>query len=133
MSRMTPTKPTAASTLAPALGPAVAAGLIGAVILFVFAGPLSFSAGLVVVALFVGRIVGLSTRAGGARVEPAARTSVAVVVSLVAVTLGLLAAWASAVAAGGSLGPLDYLNETLGPLVPLQYIVATLAAWWSTR
>jgi hypothetical protein len=133
MSRMAPTKPTVASSLAPAVWPAVVAGLLGAAVLFVFAGPLSFSAGLVVVALFVGRIVGQATRAGGAGVEPAARTSVAIVVSLVAITVGLLGAWGAAVAEGGSLGPVDYLAATLGPLVPLQYIVATLAAWWSTR
>lgn len=131
MSRMTP-RPIPSASLTPTIVNAATAGLLGAVILFVFAGPLSFSAGLVVVALFVGRIVGLAARTGGV-VEPAARTSVAIVVSLLAVSVGLLSAWAMAAASGGSLGPVDFLLQTLGPIVPLQYIVATLAAWWTAR
>lgn len=132
MSRMTP-RPTSSAALAPAIGTAIAAGAVGAAVLFVFAGPLSFSAGLVVVAVFVGRIVGLAARSGGAGIDSATRTSVAVLVSLASLTVALVATWAFAVIGGGSLGPIDFLLQTLGPLVPLQYIVATLAAWWSAR
>ncbi len=110
------------------------AGAICALILFSFAALLSFSAGLVVVAFFLGRIVGLSVRAGAREsFSSATRTSVAVLISLGAVTVALVATWVFARQTGGVLGPWEYLTETLGPIVPLQYMVATLAAWWTSR
>jgi hypothetical protein len=110
----------------------LAAAICG-LIFFGFAALLSFSAGLVVVALFSGRIVGLSVRTGAREgVSPATRTSAAILLTLAALTLALLATWGVARLIGGVLGLPDYLLETLGGVVPLSYIVATLGAWWGT-
>ena len=117
---------------------AVVYGLVAAalcaLLLFVFAALLAFSAGLVVVAFFAGRIVGLSVRSGArSGLPPATRTSVAIVLSLAAITVAMVATWVFARLTGGVLGLGDYLGETLGPIVPLQYMVATLGAWWGSR
>lgn len=114
---------------------AIAFGLVAAavcgLILFGFAALASFSAGLVVVALFLGRIVGLSVRSGaGRQVSPAARASAAILLSLGAVTVALIATWAFSRLVGGVLGLPEYFAETLGPLVPLVYMLATVGAWW---
>ena len=41
--------------------------------------------------------------------------------------------WLYARTEGGVLGPLDYLGETFGLLVPLQVLAASIAAWISAR
>jgi len=112
----------------------VVAAVLTGILLWVFAAILAFSAGLVVVAFFLGRIVGLSVRSGaGDELSSAARTSISVLLSIAAITIAMVATWLFAGLSGGVLGPGEYLGETLGPIVPLQYIVATLAAWWTSR
>jgi hypothetical protein len=111
----------------------VAAGLTG-LLLWVFAAILAFSAGLLVVAFFLGRIVGLSVRSGaGDGLSSAARSSISILWSIGAITVAMVATWLFAGLGGGVLGLGDYLAETLGPIVPLQYMIATLAAWWTSR
>lgn len=135
---------------------AIAYGLVAALVcgllLFAFGALLSFSAGLVVVAFFLGRIVGLSVVSGAQAAVPpparrrgdslpapraelsgAARTVIGVVLSVLAISGALVATWLYARSTGGVLGLGDYLAQTLGPIAPLEYIVATLAAWWSSR
>jgi hypothetical protein len=117
---------------------AVAYGLVAAVLtgflLWVFAAILAFSAGLLVVAFFLGRIVGLSVRTGaGDGLSSAARTSVSILWSIGAITAAMVATWLFAGLSGGVLGLGEYLVETLGPIVPLQYMIATVAAWWTSR
>ena len=135
---------------------AIAYGLVAALacglLLFGFAALLSFSAGLVVIAFFLGRIVGLSVVSGAQAAVPSAarpragsapapraelsgpaRTVVAVVLSVLAISGALVATWLYGRSTGGVLGLGDYLAQTLGPIAPLEYIVATLAAWWSSR
>jgi len=137
----------ATQALAYGLVAALACGLL----LFGFAALLSFSAGLVVIAFFLGRIVGLSVVSGAQAAIPSARprtvsapaprgglsgparTVIAVVLSVLAISGALAATWLYARSTGGVLGFGDYLAQTLGPIVPLEYIVATLAAWWSSR
>lgn len=117
---------------------AVAFGLVAAVLtgllLWVFAAILAFSAGLLVVAFFLGRIIGLSVRSGaGDGLPSAARTSISVLWSIGAITVAMVATWLFAGLSGGVLGLGAYLVETLGPIVPLQYMIATVAAWWTSR
>ncbi len=107
------------------------AGLLCALIFVGAAALLAFSAGLVVIALFSGRIVGLSVRTGARdAVSPAARTVAAILLTLLALTLALIATWAVARLTGGVLDLPTYLLDTLGPVVPLCYVLATLGAWW---
>ncbi len=120
-------------SLARALGHGLVAAAACGLVLFVCAAILAFSAGLLVVALFLGRVVGLSLRSGGGGLSPAVRAGWATLLSLVAVTVALLATWSFSRASGGVLGPIDYLAETLGAIVPLLYLLAAPAAWWGSR
>jgi hypothetical protein len=36
-------------------------------------------------------------------------------------------------AEGGVLAPIEYLSQTFGPLVPIQLVIAGVAAWWTAR
>jgi hypothetical protein len=132
--RATESPPDAAGSLTQAVAFGLVAAVVCCLILFGFAALASFSAGLVVVALFLGRIVGLSVRSGaGTRVSSAARASAAILLSLGAVTVALVATWAFSRLVGGILGLPEYLGETLGPIVPLAYMLATLGAWWGAE
>lgn len=108
----------------------LAAGVL-ALVLFLAAAVFAFSASLVVIALFGGRIVGLSVRSGtlGAS-TPVGRTATALLLTLLALTLALVATWAAARLAGGVLDAPTYLLDTLGPVVPLAYLLGALGAWW---
>jgi hypothetical protein len=108
--------------------------LISLFVYVAFAGPLAFSAGLVIVAIFAGRIIGLSARAGGGS---GVSSDQPVVVAL-AITLGWFAlaqvgTWLFAQSEGGVLPILDYLGQAFGPVVPLGLFASVLAAWWSAR
>ncbi len=120
-------------------GRAVAMGLVGAGIgigsFLVLAIPLSVSPGLIVVALFMARFVGLFVRAGAAgSVSSPARVSVAVAIFLAAIAVANVATWLWARHEGGVLGLTAFLDETYGsPLLALEAMLGTLAAWWSAR
>ena len=110
------------------------AALIAVVVFVVFAGPLAFSAGLVIIAVFAGRTIGLVTRtAAGPAVTSDTRVVIALLITIGWFVLAQLAVWVFARFEGGVLAPLDYLAQTFGPLVPIQLIVAVLVAWWSAR
>ena len=110
------------------------AAAVAAIVFLIFAGPLSFSAGLVVIAIFAGRMIGLVTRtAAGPAVSSDARVVIALLLTIGWFVVAQLAVWLYARAEGGNLDMLDYLGQTFGPLVPLQLIVAVLVAWWSAR
>lgn len=124
--------PTGSSLRAVASG-TIAAVLAGAVFL-VFAGPLSFSAGLVVIAVFAGRLIGLVVRtSAGPAISSDARTVVAMLLTIAWFVGAQVGVWLYARAEGGALGLFDYLGQTFGPLVPLQLFVAVGIAWWSAR
>src|SRR5258706_1806563 len=113
---------------------AIPAALIGLAVYVGFAGPLAFSAGLVVVAIFAGRTIGLAARAGAGQAVPSdQRMRLAVGIALAWFVLAHLAVWLYARNEGGVLPILDYLLETFGLIVPLSGIAAVLAAWWSAR
>lgn len=110
------------------------AGLAGSAAIVVLAGMVAIGAGLLVVAVAVGRFVGLGVRAGGGDVVPArVGVALAIVIALVSVGLGQVGTWLYARSEGGVLELVDYLGQTFGWLVPAQFTLAALVAWWSAR
>ncbi len=108
---------------------ALVAAFCGAIII-VLGGAFGFTAGLIVVAFFLGRLTALGMRVGaGDTVSEARRLGVSVGISLVAVLLAQLGLWIWATAEGGALGPVDFLAETYGPLVLAQLLLAGGAAY----
>lgn len=113
---------------------ATPAAVIALIVYVAFAGPLAFSAGLVIVGIFAGRVIGLSAKAGGGgAVTSDQAVSTALVVTLAWFVASQAATWLYARNEGGVLGPLDYLLQTFGPVVPLVAIASVVAAWWSAR
>lgn len=113
---------------------AVVVGVVGAILATMLEGVLSLTLGLLVVAALIGRFVALALRAGAGSTIPARRRlAVALALTLGAVALAQLGIWLYARSEGGVLGVVDYLAQTFGPLVPLQFIVAGVVAWWSAR
>jgi hypothetical protein len=113
---------------------AVVVGVGGAILAALLEGALALTLGLLVVAALIGRFVALALRAGAGDTLPARqRLAVALAVALGAVALAQLGIWLYARSEGGALGVVDYLAQTFGPLVPLQFVVAGAAAWWSAR
>jgi hypothetical protein len=91
----------------------VAVVLGGVVVYTILGGILTVTAGLVVVAVFLGWLI-------GRLVSPPVR---AAAVALLAVVLGLLGIWLFGRIEGGVLDPLAYLDEVQGwPLVALQLV-----------
>jgi hypothetical protein len=61
------------------------------------------------------------------------RAGAALALTLGAVALAQLGIWLYARWEGGALGIVDYLAQAFGPLVPLQFAVAGVVAWWTAR
>jgi hypothetical protein len=102
--------------LAVVLGGAVAYTLLG--------GVLAVTAGLIVIALFVGWLI-------GKLVSPPPR---AAVVGVLAIVVGLLGVWLFGRLEGGVLDPITYLDEVQGwPLVVLQLLAGGGMAAASSR
>jgi hypothetical protein len=94
----------------------------------------SISAGLLVVAGLTGLFVAEALRAGAsARIPARLRRTLAVALGVESVAVAQLGIWLYARAEGGALGIIDYLAQTFGPLVPLQFAIAALVAWWRAR
>lgn len=116
------------------VGLALLAATMGAAIMVLLGGPLAFTYGLIVVAYFIGRFAALGLRIGaGPTISATNRATIAILVSLFAVVLGFMGLWVFATGEGGSLSLFDYLSSVYGALVPIQFIIATLAAWWGSR
>ena len=47
--------------------------------------------------------------------------------------MACLAIWLLALREGGDLPLIDFLAQTYGPVVPLEAMLGTVAAWWSAR
>ncbi len=118
-----------------AVGMGIFGGAVGLAVFLLLAIFFSFTAGLVVVAIFTGRFVGLFVRAGAAGSLPSAsRTVVALVIFLVGLTLALGITWIVAGLQGGVLSFGAFLDETYGtPLIALEYMLGTLMTWWSAK
>jgi hypothetical protein len=113
-------------------GGAVALFLAGVIVLF--GGVFAFQAGLIVIALFLGRLTALAVSAGaGPALSRTARRALSVGLSLAGVAVAQAGLWIWAIAQGGVLGPVEYLSQTFGALVPLQLLLAGGAAWLSSK
>ena len=115
-----------------ALGVLVA--ILGAIVITIGGGIFAITAGLVVIAAAIGwagAVVPALGADGGGRATRGRWPAIALGVAGVA--LGQIGLWLLARQEGGTLGPLDYLGETFGFLVPLQLVAAVAAAWWWTR
>lgn len=100
----------------------------------VLGGVMAVSTGLLVVAGVTGWAVSVGLRAGaGKRVAADHRVRLALGLTLLSVTLGQLGLWLYALTEGGVLGPLDYLAQTFGLLVPLELVAAWIVAWAIAR
>ena len=97
----------------------VAVGLGGAIVITILGGPLSITAGLVGAAGAIGFVVGAVMRP---------LRLAAVVVAIAAVVLGLIGIWLFAGLEGGVLGPIEYLADVQGVLVPIELLVAGVLA-----
>src|SRR4051794_10593600 len=93
----------------------VAVGIAGAIAITVLGGPLSLTAGLVGAAGAIGYVVGAASRP---------IRGAAVAIALASVALGLLGIWLFAGIEGGVLGPVEYLADVQGVLVPIELAVA---------
>lgn len=121
---------------------AIAAGaltaLVGGAVVTILGSLFDLSAGLLVIAFFVGRF---TAQAMAAATDPALRSTIrrgglaaiAVGLALVGVALGGIGLWVVARAQGGSLDLVAFLAETYGPLVPGALVLAALGAWWPLR
>lgn len=112
----------------------VAVTILGAVVIVVLGGALAISAGLLVVAVTLGYVVALAVVVGARdTLAPPARPWIAAVLAGLGVVLGQVGLWLFARSEGGVLAPLDYLGQTFGALVPLELVLAGIAAWWRGR
>lgn len=120
----------------------VAAGAAG----FALASQLDLGAGLLALAGFIGWAVALALprdvtpppRGGGEPRGTAAdargrRIRVAVLLGVLAITLGLAMSWALSRIQGGVLPPLEYLDQRYGPLAWLHVGVAAVLAGLRAR
>jgi hypothetical protein len=110
--------------------------IVGATAIVGVGGALAYPFGLPFVAGGMGIVIGLlSARAaapeGGTQPVPR-RTVVRVAIAIVlgGVVAGFLGLWLFARSEGGVLGPLAYLSETFGLLVPGVALIALVTAWW---
>jgi hypothetical protein len=120
----------------PARGVAFAAlaGVVTAAGTVLLGGVLGISAGLLVWAGVGGWATGLGGPAGaGAAVPASTRAWLAAAIAAAGVGLGQVGLWLYARSEGGVLSLPDYLGQTFGFLVPLQFAIAIAIAWWSAR
>ena len=92
------------------------------------AGQLAVSSGLLVVAVVVGRFVGLGLRTARGALTPGRTRLLAVLIAAGGVAAAQLGMWAYARSEGGVLELVDYLGQTFGPLVPLEIAFAAVVA-----
>jgi len=107
------------------------AAAIGSAIHVACAVLLLATGGLLIVAATLGFVVGAFVRHGaGSRVGAGTRRLLAVSLALAAVAAALAANWGLS---GAYLGPLDFLDQVYGLLVPLQFAAAATGALAGTR
>lgn len=108
----------------------LAAG-IGAAVHVAIAVLFLATGGLLVVAATLGFVVGAGVRYGaGSRVRTGARRGFGIGLAVVAVAAAFAANWGLS---GAYLGPIDYLDQVYGLLIPLQVVAAAAGALAGTR
>lgn len=109
----------------------MAAGAAGTVVHLVAATLLLLTGALLVVAVTIGIAVGLGVAlGGGSALRPSSRRALAAVLAVGAVVVAVGANWALS---GMYLGPLDYVLEVYGLLVPAQLALAAAGALAGAR
>ncbi len=115
-------------------GVGVAVAAVGAAVFAALAAWLSIDWGLLAVAALLGWGVGQGVRLGAAGAVPSPeRRRLALVLALAGLSAGEVGLWLAARAQGGVLPLVDHLAQTYGLLVPVEYLVAVVAAWWNAR
>lgn len=110
------------------------AAITVAVAIAVLGGVVLVTAGLIALAALGGWAIGIAVRAGSAGTVARQRRAVTgAVLAGLAVLGGQLGLWLFARYEGGVLGPVEYLAETFGLLVPLQLAFGVLAGWLASR
>ena len=112
---------------------ALLAAIAGGVAIAVAGEILKITAGLVVVAAALGWFdaVVLTVALGGTlAMRRGTRRGTAVSITLLGVALGQVGLWLIARNEGGVLGFVDYLSEVFGFLVPAEFVLAAVVAWW---
>jgi len=113
---------------------AIAAGLLGSGLLVLLGGVVTITAGLVIAAGAIGWAVTAGLRFGaGDRIGPDRRVAIAVTIALGSIALGQLGLWLYAQSEGGVLSPIGYVTDVFGILVPIEFGVAAIIAWWGAR
>jgi hypothetical protein len=132
-----PASSTRASGLVGPVARASLAATIGTLVLYALGALLSSSAGLVFVAGLTGAVVGLllARAAKPGRGERPAFTTrqatwAAVGLTLLGVVVAAAGTWLHALGEGGALGPVDYLLETFGVVVPAELVIGAIGAAW---
>jgi hypothetical protein len=121
----------AAGSAARSLAFGLAAGAIGAAVHVAAATLFLWTGALLVVAVVLGIVVGRAVAVGAGRsLRPAARRRLAVALALTALTVAFGVNWTLS---GMYLGPLDYLFQVYGLLVPLQAVLAVAGAVAGSR
>ena len=109
-----------------AIGVAIAIAVLGGVVLV--------TAGLIAIAALGGWAIGIAVRVGAAgTIAARQRATLGALLAGLAVLGGQLGLWLFARYEGGVLGPVDYLAETFGLLVPLELAFAVVAGWLASR
>lgn len=114
-----------------AIAYAVLVALVGAIAMVLLAGQLAVSSGLLVVAVVVGRFVGLGLRTARGALTPGRARLLALLIAIGGMAAAQLGIWVYARSEGGVLELVDYLGQTFGPLVPLQIALAAVVAVFS--
>lgn len=118
---------------------ALVVSVFGAGVLVAVGAILASTVGLLFIAAVTGGGIGLVLaraavpRGDGRPVSRRAIGWLAVTLALAAVAIASLATWLVARGEGGTLGLLDYLLTTFGPLVPGEALLAALAAAWGAN
>jgi hypothetical protein len=107
---------------------AVLVALAGAVLMVFLAGQLAVSSGLVVVAVVMGRFVGVAIRTARSALNPGRRRALALVIAVAGVGVAQVGIWLYARSEGGVLELVDYLGQTFGPLVLVEILFAAVIA-----
>jgi hypothetical protein len=126
-----PTEPTRAGSFGAALALGLLAAAGGALVHVVVATALGWTGGLLVVAASLGIVVGMAVAFGARGSLPAVRRrSLAMGLALGGLVVAIAVNWALS---GMYLGPLDYVIQVYGLLVPLQALLAALGALAGAR
>jgi hypothetical protein len=128
--------PASRSALRGPLAKAAVVSLAGAIALVVVGAILTLTAGLLIAAGATGAAAGLVLARAAVPddgAHPVARRTLAwlaILLAIAAVAVAALVTWLIAQREGGTLGLLDYLNETCGLFIPAEAAIAAVTAAW---